>query len=145
MVSEPIAIIAQDFPRVVIPLIESAEESIRIVVFDWRWYPSVQGSQVSKFNQAIVNAVLRGVKVQCLVNNEGVKSRLLAAGAEAKILHSKKMLHTKMLLVDGRKIVIGSHNYTQHAFSMNEEASILVDLGTQENQFVQYFTALWGL
>jgi len=142
---QPVAIIAQDFPRVVIPLVESAKESIRIIVFDWRWYPSVQGSQVSKFNQAICDAVKRGVRVQCLVNNAGVIARLLAAGAEARMLHSKKMLHTKMLLVDGRKIVIGSHNYTQHAFTMNEEASILVDLETEDNQFVQYFNALFGL
>jgi len=143
--SEPVAVIAQDFPRVVIPLVEGAEESIRIIVFDWRWYPSAQGSAVSRFNRAICDAVLRGVKVQCLVNNAGVMQRLKDAGAEARMLHTKKMLHTKMLLVDSRKIVIGSHNYTQHAFTMNEEASILVDLGTENNQFVQYFTALWGL
>ncbi len=142
---EPVAIIAQDFPRVVIPVIENAKESISIIIFDWRWYPSIQGSQVSKFNRAICEAVKRGVVVRCLVNNRDVEGRLLSAGCQARLLHSKKLLHTKMLLVDDVKLVIGSHNYTQSAFSANEEASVLVTMPDRDNNFVKYFTALWGL
>lgn len=141
----PVAIIAQDFPRVVIPILEEAKESIRIIVFDWRWYPSVHGSSVSKFNQAICNAKKRGVSVKCLVNSQGVKERLLAEGIEAKIIHSRKLLHTKMMIVDDRKVVIGSHNYTQSAFTANEEASVLVEMESPDSNFVKYFTALWGL
>lgn len=142
---EPVSIIANQFPKVVIPLVESADHFIKIIVFDWRWYPSRNGSLVSHFNHAICEAVKRGVQVQCLVNNLGVRDRLLAAGAEAKVLHSKKLLHTKMLLVDNVKLVIGSHNYTESAFGANEEASVLVQMPSEENDFVKYFNALWGV
>jgi phosphatidylserine/phosphatidylglycerophosphate/cardiolipin synthase-like enzyme len=142
---QPTALIAQNFPKFVIPLIESAKHSVKIIVFDWRWYPSVQGSTISKFNQAVCLAAQRGLEVKCLVNNQGVADRLKAAGCEARLLHSKKMLHTKMLLLDDQVLVIGSHNYTQHAFSMNHEASVALDLGTKENDFEKYFKALWGV
>jgi len=142
---EPVAIIANEFPKVVIPLIESAVHSINIIVFDWRWYPTINGSLVTKFNQAICQAAKDGVEVRCLVNNEGVKSRLLAAGCEAKLLHSKKLLHTKILIVDDVKVVIGSHNYTQSAFGANEEASVLVTMPNSDNSFKKYFNALWGV
>lgn len=142
---EPVSIIANQFPKVVIPLVESANKSIKIIVFDWRWYPAVAGSEVSKFNQAICKAAKDGVEVKCLVNNVGVRDRLLLAGCNAKILHSKKLLHTKMLLVDDYKLVIGSHNYTKSAFGANEEASVLVQMSSEDNDFVKYFNALWGV
>lgn len=142
---EPVAIIANEFPKVVIPLVESALQSINIIVFDWRWYPTINGSEVSKFNQAICAAAKSGVEVKCLVNNEGIKARLLSAGCDAKLLHSKKLLHTKILIVDDVKVVIGSHNYTQSAFGSNEEASVLVTMPDADNSFKKYFNALWGV
>src|SRR5574337_75524 len=102
---QPVSIIAQQFPQVVIPLVESAEESIDIIVFDWRRYPTITGSSVSKFNNAICAAAKRGVAVRCLVNNDGIKNWLEAEGCEARRLHSQKLLHTKMLLVDNVKLV----------------------------------------
>lgn len=142
---QPVSIIANQFPRVVIPLVESALQSINIIVFDWRWYPTINGSEVSKFNQAICEAAKRGVEVKCLVNNIAVRDRLLAAGCQAKVLHSRKLLHTKMLLVDGDRLVIGSHNYTQSAFGSNEEASVLVKMSERDNDFLKYFNNLWGV
>ena len=142
---EPVAIIAQQYPKVVIPLLEQAEESIRVVVFDWRWYPTISGSPVSQFNASIVSAKKRGVDVKVLVNNDDVINRLAIHGIPARRLHSKKMLHTKMIIIDGCKVVIGSHNFTQHAFSLNEEASVFVTMPQDDNSFVKYFDALYGL
>lgn len=143
--ADPIAIIAQDFPKYVIPLIQTAKESISVIVFDWRWYPTISGSSVSLFNAAILAAAARGVDVRCLVNNDGVLKRLTDGGVKAKRLHSKKLLHTKLLIVDGIQIVLGSHNYTQNAFSNNHEASVLVEMSSAENSFVSYFSALYGV
>lgn len=142
---EPVAIIAQQYPKVVIPLVEQAEESISIIIFDWRWYPTIQGSTISQFNQAIISAKKRGVDVKCLVNNQGVADRLKSHGIEARLLHSQKMLHTKLLIIDDVKIVIGSHNYTQRGFSENEEASVFCTMNASDNSFKKYFSALWGL
>lgn len=141
----PVPIISSKYPDIVIPLLENARHSIRVIVYDWRFYDSVLGSAISKFNNAIVSARKRGVNVRALVNSDAVVAQLRALGCEAKRTLLKKTLHTKMLIVDGEAVVIGSHNYTQNAFSFNEEASVLVYMPASENGFVQYFDTLWEL
>jgi len=142
---EPVPIISKDYPRIVIPLIESALYSIDIVVFDWRFYKNDPANSVSLFNTAIAQAVRRGVRVRCLVQNLDVVNNLKAIGCEARQLQSKRILHTKLLIVDKKRVVIGSHNYTQHAFTSNHEASIFVVLSDEKNGLVEYFDNLYGL
>lgn len=139
------AIIGSDFPKHLIPLIAATKRKIKIIVYDWRFYPPSQGSPVSKFNTAILMAVKRGVHVQVLTNCQSILAILKSEGADAKMLHSKKKLHTKMMILDDTKVVLGSHNYTQSAFSLNHEASIFVDLETEENDFVKYFNNLFAV
>lgn len=145
MIIKPLAIIASDFPKIVIPLINNAKESIRVIVFDWRFYPTVAGSSVSQFNSAIAQASKRGINVRALVNSETVIDRLCEIGCTARKVHSKRLLHTKMILIDDVILVIGSHNYTQNGFGLNHEASILVQMPDVDNDFKLYFDRLWGL
>jgi len=142
---EPVPIISKDFPKVVIPLIDSALYSLDIIVFDWRFYKNDPANPVSLFNTAIARAVRRGVNVRCLVQSAGVVDNLKALGCDARKLHSKRILHTKLLIVDKKRVIIGSHNYTQNAFSSNYEASIFVQLASEKNQLVEYFNNLFGL
>lgn len=142
---EPLPIISKDFPKVVIPLIDSALHSIDIVVFDWRFYKHDVASPVSLFNQAIARACRRGVIVRCLVQSSGTVDRLKELGCTVRQLTTKKILHTKLLIVDNVRIIMGSHNYTQHAFTSNHEASIFVVMKDELNGFVQYFNNLFGL
>ena len=140
---EPLPIISKDFPKIVIPLIEGAKHSLDIIVFDWRFYKHDPASPVSLFNAAIARAARRGLEVKCLVQNDGVVDILKSMGCNARKLNSKKILHTKLIIIDKKRIILGSHNYTQHAFSSNHEASICVDLGSAENTFVEYFNNLF--
>ncbi len=142
---EPLPIISKDFPSVVVPLIELTTKSIDVVVFDWRFYKNDPACAVSLFNSAIARAVSRGVTVRCLVQNDGVVENLKRVGCDARKLHSKRILHTKLLILDKKRVIIGSHNYTQHAFTSNHEASICVELKSEENALVQYFNNLFGL
>ena len=136
---EPVAIIAGQYPKVVIPLIDSAEHSIRVIVFDWRFYPTQPGHPVSLFNMAVARAAQRGVEVRALVNSAVVVEAL------KKIKCDAKLLHTKMIIVDDVKVVLGSHNLTQNAFTYNHEASVLLEMNSTDHSFVRYFEALWGV
>lgn len=140
---EPLPIISKDFPKVVIPLIDSALHSIDIIVYDWRFYKNDVGSPVSLFNQAIARACQRGVNVRCIVQNDGVIDNLRLMGCNAKKLNTKKILHTKLLIVDKTRIIMGSHNYTQHAFTSNEEASIFIHMKDEKNGLTEYFDNLF--
>ena len=119
-------IIGKEFPTKVIPLIDGAKHEIKVMVFDWRWYTHDAGCSVQLFNQAIVRAKKRGVKIKAIANVYEVLEVLRNQGCLVKKLHSLKLMHVKMLIVDNDTIVIGSHNYTQKAFTVNFEISVIL-------------------
>lgn len=142
---EPLPIISQDFSKVVVPLIDDTVNSIDIIVYHWRFYRGSLSNPVTDFNDAIIRAVNRGVRVRCLVQDANAVNRLRAMGCEARKLNTKRLLHCKLLILDKNHVVMGSHNYTQHAFSSNYEASIYFILKDLNNALVQYFDNLFNL
>jgi phosphatidylserine/phosphatidylglycerophosphate/cardiolipin synthase-like enzyme len=137
-------IIGKQFPVKVIPLIDSSEKTIKIVVFDWRWYPQDPANPVQLFNQSIVRAVRRGVKVQAIANNDEIVRTLKACGVSAKRLTAQNLLHCKLMIIDDKIAIIGSHNYTQSAFTMNFELSVIVDIESQNLSFDNFFNNLFN-
>jgi cardiolipin synthase len=85
--------------------------------------------------QALVSACERGVKVRILVPGPHTDSQsvrvaskrvwgaLLAAGAEI-FIYLPTMLHTKLLVVDGLMVSVGSTNPDLRSFRLNDEASL---------------------
>jgi phosphatidylserine/phosphatidylglycerophosphate/cardiolipin synthase-like enzyme len=139
------SIIGKSYPKKVIPLIESAKHSIKIVVFDWRWYSNDPGNSCQLFNAAIVRASKRGVKVEACVNSESIRAPLLANGINARIPISKNLMHTKMIIIDEDILVLGSHNFSQSAFTLNFETSIIIRDHEEILKFSDFFSSLWSL
>jgi len=137
-------IIGKEFPQKVIPLIENAKKTIDIIVFDWRWYPQDPGSQVQLFNQAIVRAARRGVKVRVIANNDEIVRVLKQIGCEARRILTKKLVHCKIMIIDNETVIIGSHNYTQSAFQMNLELSVILDNLENAADFSNFFQNLFN-
>ena len=120
-------LVGKEFPTKVIPYVESAKYSIDIIVYDWRWYSATPNNPVSRFNQSIVRAVKRGVKVRAVVNNIDILPRLNALGIEARRAPFGRLLHAKLMYIDDRILITGSHNYTQSAFQTNLEFSVIIE------------------
>lgn len=137
-------IIGRQFPEKVIPLINEAKKSIDIIVFDWRWYPADAGSSVQLFNQAIIRAVRRGVRVRGVVNSSDILGVLNSQGCQVKKLISKNLVHAKMMILDKEKVVLGSHNYTQSAFQMNYELSVILEKSENISDFFTFFDNLYN-
>src|ERR1035437_8655672 len=140
-----IPIIGSQFPTAVFSLIDGATKSIKVVVFDWRWYPSDPGASVQIFNQSFVRAVRRGVSLRVICNNGEIFKYLTELGAECRKTLSSNLVHAKLLIIDDKFLVIGSHNYTQHAFTMNREISLLTDAPETFPIFDKFFETLWLL
>ena len=135
----------REFPKKVIPLIESAKSKIDIVVFDWRWYPSDPGAACQLFNQAIIRARRRGVVVRALVNNSDIAKILIPEGCQAKRLVTTKLMHAKLMIIDDSVSIMGSHNYSQAAFLMNFELSVIIKDKSTIEEFNLFFNNLWTL
>lgn len=137
------AIIGPEFPKILIPKIDEAKNKIKIVVFDWRWYPNDTGSPVQLFNQALVRAVRRCVCVRAITNFPDIVKTLQKEGVEAKKLATKNLIHAKMIIIDDRIVVVGSHNITAPAFSTNYEVSTIIENEEQAKEYSQFFDKLW--
>jgi len=136
-------IISRDFPKKVIPLIKQAKQSIDIIVFDWGWYPDEIGEPIQIFNNAIFNANKHGVKVRAVVQKRLIKMILQNLGIDAKILHSNKLLHIKLMIIDAEIAILGSHNYTKNAFNLNYEVSVILRDQSSIEKLTEYFNNIF--
>lgn len=128
----------------VLPFLNNVQEEILIIIYDWRADNELEVSALSMFNEAIFKAVERGVRVRAIVNSEKVKAILDRKGVFARVLPSDKILHTKLLVMDRSHIVLGSHNFTKHAFTSNHELSVYFIDSEFDNKYIAYFENLWS-
>ena len=146
--------IATDYPKVVIPIINSAGHKLDIMMYQWKWYSHENAGGVEKFNLAVQAASRRGVKVRVLLNiesmghaitkiNKRTETFLRLAGVDVKFGQIGYATHAKMLIIDDRFLILGSHNISKGSFSRNQEASIVVEGGEAIRSYIDYFLLLW--
>lgn len=87
---------------------------------------------VAEISAALERAAGRGVRIRACLEGEVSPSReygrdLAARGVEVRYENSRKRIHEKSLLLDGRRMLTGSHNWTNAALIRNRELSFLVE------------------
>lgn len=120
-------IIGREYPDLVIEKVKGAQQSIKILMFAWRWYDGEFGTKIQKFNNEIIRASQRGVKVFARCNFEYIANILSPCGIDIKKVESQKRLHVKMIIVDEKIVFLGSHNLTKSAFELNHEVSTMIE------------------
>ena len=140
-----ITLIGADFGKQLIPLIDEAKKNIEIVSYDWRWYADQNGHPVQQFNMAIVRAVQRGVLVRAVLNSSDLLPLLTKLNIRARCMKDKRTLHAKMILIDGKTLVIGSHNITRNAFTHNVEVSVVVEIPPEVTRLAEFFENLYNI
>jgi len=124
--NKTILLIRREYPKEVIPLIEKAKNSIKIIVYEWRWYENQLGSSIQLFNNAIIRARKRGVEVKAVLKNQKIAEKLKAQKIWVKEVDFSKTLHVKLIMIDNEIVILGSHNFTLNAFHINDEVSVII-------------------
>ncbi|WAC63849.1 cardiolipin synthase [Pseudoxanthomonas sp. SL93] len=100
--------------------------------------------------QVIADALRRGVKIRIVVPGEHIDTEvvrkasraewgdLLSAGARI-FEYQPTMFHCKMLIVDGHLVSVGSTNFDNRSFRLNEEAN----LNLYDDAFAQRVTGVF--
>jgi len=140
---ETITIIGKEFPEVVIPLLQRAKNSVDIIIYDWRWYPDQIGSPIQRFNNTVISARKRSKRVRVITKSQPALKVLEQNKVLTKKWASKKNLHTKLMIIDQKIAILGSHNYTMSAFTINHEVSIVVFNQEVVKKLNKYFQNLW--
>jgi hypothetical protein len=91
---------------------------------------------------ALEAAAARGVEVKIIVDEESpVKD---VKGCDVRVCHFYKLYHTKFLIVDKYVVFIGSHNFTNAAFTANREASIIMQSQVLAESLAEIFETDWA-
>lgn len=140
-----IPIVGSEFSAKVVPILESAKRNIDIVVYDWRFYPERLAHPCQLFNRALIAAVRRGVIVRAVVNNAQFIDTFKRLGIQVKKMPDKRVLHSKMIIVDRETLIIGSHNYTSNGMVRNIETSLIVSIPEGITRFADFFENLYNM
>lgn len=138
-------LIGEQFPDKVIPLINEAKKSIQIIVFEWIWYPNNNTKSIQLFNQSIIRAKNRGVNIEVVANSMPIVKVLNELNIKARKLSTRKLIHSKVMIIDEKDVVIGSHNYTQNAFTSNFEVSVYIKDAENIKILLTHFNYLYNL
>ena len=139
----PRVLIGAQYSPAIVQLLDAAQRSVLVMMYDWQFYPRDPAHPVSLINLALIRAARRGLDVRVLTNFETSTAKLREVGIAAKCLNSTKLLHAKLVLVDGEHFVLGSHNLSQNAMTLNCEISTYCDDAAAATDLKNYFEMLW--
>ncbi|MCF7875570.1 hypothetical protein K9M06_00805 [Candidatus Bipolaricaulota bacterium] len=138
-------------------LISSAEESIDLVIFKLKRYPSFKDSKSNILIKELVKAKNRGVSVRIILDvndwseeinqsNRETPLWLLGQGVRKVGFDSRgSTTHSKVLLVDEETVMLGSTNWSYYSLDKNVEADLLIKDSPEVAQaFEVYFEKLWS-
>ena len=128
----------QEYFPTLIKLIERAENEIIMSFFLFKAGVH-KNSYPDRILAHLAGAVQKGVRVVVILENSGghernldaenrqTKQLLEARGVRVFLDSPRKTMHNKLIVIDQRLILLGSHNLTQSALKYNNEMSVLID------------------
>jgi len=131
-------VVNKEYLPVLLDLIARATNSIEFLQLEYH-----DDLTTLRIDTALAEAVQRGVRVRGILDdgidfNAAASERLRALGVEARLDTSKKMTHSKLVVVDGKIVLLGSTNWNNNETNVRLDDPVLADL------FGRYIAALWG-
>ena len=138
-----------DYENEVGMAIDEAATSIHIAM-----YLVVIGNTVETLIDKLVTAQERGVEVKIILDNDNdddedqdeadyAETYMKDLGLTVKLDKAPKMLHSKMLIIDNRTVIIGSTNWSDNSILNNNEANARIDDPRVAAYYERYFQAAW--
>ena len=127
----------EDYLTAAIRLIDSAQRRVTVAIYVIRIDAD---GPVEHLIQALSAAVRRGVDVRVVLDRgkdwrTGAldtkhlepAERLAQGGVRVVLDEDERTTHAKVVVVDDRHVIVGSHNWTRSALSANREWSLQID------------------
>jgi phosphatidylserine/phosphatidylglycerophosphate/cardiolipin synthase-like enzyme len=139
----------RDYYPKVSELLAEADESIHIVMFSFSYQsnPQYADSNVNKLVAQLVAAKNKGIDVQVIMDDwydHNMKSakHLESNNIPVKILRIDGATHDKLIIIDGKVVVVGSTNWSHYAIDKNHEANVAIRDERIAQEFEEYFSTL---
>ena len=133
------ALNGRDYAPAIKQLLADSQKSIYIYMYVMSYFPGDDESPVNQLVDALIEAKNRGVEVNVVlelsppvtevgaVRNDRVYHHLKQAGVNVRYDTTGITLHSKVVIIDQKIVVIGSHNWTKGSLLHNYETSVVID------------------
>jgi phosphatidylserine/phosphatidylglycerophosphate/cardiolipin synthase-like enzyme len=133
-------------------LISDANDTINVLMYMIK-FSETKESPVKELLDKLIEAVRRGVSVRVILNkakfgnidlhksNTRTVEYLTSGGVGAVIAGAKENIHSKLVLVDNIKGIVGTHNWTDAALRTTVELSFYFEADTEIPKLKNYITA----
>ncbi len=137
-------VVNREYLPALLELIAGATNSIEFLQLEYH-----DDATALRIDAALAEAVKRGVRVRGLLDdgvdfNAASVARMTALGAETRLDTPKKMTHSKLVVVDGKKVLLGSTNWTGNSMDNNNETNVRLDDPVLADLFGRYVASLWA-
>jgi phosphatidylserine/phosphatidylglycerophosphate/cardiolipin synthase-like enzyme len=144
----------QTFFPTLFDAVKNAKLSIDIIQYQWNFYRLQPNNPVQRLNQILLEKIRGGLKCRILLNKEGRTQHLMKinmeaskflkeAGASVKFGRNFPITHAKMWLIDHDISIVGSHNLSGRALTVNNEVSALITSVAVNQEYDRYFDSIW--
>jgi phosphatidylserine/phosphatidylglycerophosphate/cardiolipin synthase-like enzyme len=145
------------YARVLLDLLGAAKRSIHVSMYRMSTYPGYADSLANAVSQALIDAAARGLEVQVLLDDcayyaDSASANLLSAfllredGVQVRLDAPEATTHAKLVIIDGRTVLLGSTNWNYYALERNYETDIaFINVPAIAETFENYFRQLWQL
>ncbi|MFO8033561.1 MAG: phospholipase D-like domain-containing protein [Candidatus Bipolaricaulota bacterium] len=138
-------------------LISRSERSVEVLIYRMARYPGAWDSPSNLLLDELVAAVGRGVCVRVALEggeefmdeatvrgNRESAAYLLLSGVDVRLVPAGETMHAKLLVIDGRDVVVTSANWAYYSLARHAEAGVAV-LGVPElaRQLQGLFLRVW--
>jgi len=144
-------IVDSEYTTVVREAIKAARKNIQMMMFEASYYQQYPDTPSNLLIRELMNARKRGVRVEVILergeSTDRASQRNLFTG---KILAKEGVdvtydpptltTHTKLLVIDGETVILGSTNWTYSALTRNHEVSVLIRSPEMAKSLADYFT-----
>lgn len=148
-------IMDDQYPKFISSLLRCAKKSIYIIMF-FMSYQEKKSSSTKPLIQELIKSQRRGVNIQVILDKDAegevYGSRIINSYAYKEFLKNgikvcyddeEEVTHTKLVIVDCRHIVIGSHNWTSGSFKSYDDTSIYIDSDIIAKDYISDFEKRW--
>ncbi len=144
-------LIDKDYYNELTKWLPRANSSVYVIMYVIKYDPKDPKDPVNKILDTLINLSKKGVDVRIIVDDETKRSYpetinyLLQHNISIKLDESSaRTTHTKLVVIDGKIVFLGSHNWTQSALTQNHEVSIMIMSKEVASKLTQYFDSIWS-
>ncbi len=135
----------REYYPVLLHVLSRANKSIHIAMFMYKTDTDV----IERITELLISKSRQGVDVRVVLENsvdvnELAYRRLRDAGIPVRFDTRARTTHAKLVIVDGKIVIVGSHNFTYSAMERNHEASVMLVSDRLASIEEKYFEAIWG-